>query len=161
MNATEKTFKEAKTREEQYTELWNSLGCFFAFNDTQFAEGVQKAGGIENTGKYVACGNGLYCPKKNIEALLTGMEKIRTDWAEARKQGEQVKLIFKGIDDWNRPVWKAPDEKAYYGDVVHLFSWGATEEEVLKKVTTYDLCYFGSSFNCEPMGSSVPNKYYI
>jgi hypothetical protein len=147
--------------EEKHTELLNSLGCFWAFNNDQFKEGAEKAGGIENTGKYIACGHGLYCPKKNIEALINGMDEIRKNWDKDRKQGEQVKLIYKGIDSFNRPIWKAPDIKAYFGSVTELFSYGATEEEVLKKVTTFDLCYFGDHFDCEPMGSSIPDKYYI
>lgn len=156
MNATE-----TKTREQKYSELWDSLGCFFAFNDNQFKEGLTKAGGIENTGKYVACGRGLYCPKKNLEALILGMERIRKEWEEERKKTPQVRLIFKGIDSWNRPVWKAPDSPEYFGSVTQLFNWGTPEEDVLKLVSTYDLCYFGISFNCEPMGTSVPDKYYI
>lgn len=74
---------------------------------------------------------------------------------------KRIKLIFKGIDDWNRPVWYAPDSMFFYGSVTDLFSWDATEAEVIKKVTIHDLCYFGRTFNCEPMGTSIPDKYYI
>jgi len=106
-------------------------------------------------------GAGMYCPKKNIDNLLNGMDQIKKNWKKEREKTEQIKLVFVGIDSWNRPVWKAPDIKAYYGSVNELFNYGDTEETVLKKVDTYDLCYFGDSFGCEPMGSSVPDKYYI
>lgn len=147
--------------EKKHTELFNKLGCFWAFNKDQFYEGLEKAGGIEKTGKYVAMGAGLYCPKKNIESLLNGMDQIKKDWENDRKKVDQVKLIFVGIDGWNRPVWKAPDQRAYYGSVNKLFDYSDTEETVLKQVDTYDLCYFGDSFGCEPMGASIPDRYYI
>lgn len=156
MKTTEKDYIEQK-----HSELFKKLDCFFAFSNTQFKEGLEKAGGIEKTGKYVSLPGGLFCPKKNVESLINGMDEIKKNWEDDRKQVEQVRLIFRGIDNWNRPVWKAPDIKAYYGSTTELFSFGATEEEVLKKVTTYDLCYFGDHFDCEPMGSSIPDKYYI
>ena len=147
--------------EEKHTELFNELGCFFAFNNDQMTEGVEKAGGIEKTGKYGAIGGGLYCPKKNIKALCNGMDEIKKNWDKERKQVDQVRLIWRGVDSWNRPVWKAPDQKAFYGSVTELFNYDATEDEVLKKVDTFELCYFGDHFGCEPMGSSIPDKYYI
>jgi hypothetical protein len=147
--------------EQKQSELFTLLGIFFAFNKEQFEEGLEGAGGIETTGKYIAVGQGMCCPKKNLTALLDGMEAIKTNWEQERAQVEQVKLIFVGIDSWNRPVWKAPDKREYYGSVNELFDDGATEEEVLKKVDTYGLCYLGDHFGCEPMGSDVPDKYYI
>lgn len=147
--------------EKKHQELFNSLGCFWAFNNNQFKEGLEKAGGIEITGKYVALGGGLCCPKKNVEALISGMDKIKKDWETERKKTPQIRLIFVGIDDWNRPVWKAPDQKAYFGSVTELFNWGDTEETILKKVNTYDLCYFGDHFGCEPSGTEVPDRYFI
>ena len=147
--------------EEKHTKLFNKLGCFWAFNNNQFKEGLEKAGGIEKTGKYVSMGAGLYCPKKNIDSLLNGMDQIKKNWTEERKKVAQQRLIFVGVDSWNRPVWKAPDIKAYYGSVNELFDYGDTEETILKKVDTFDLCYFGDHFGCEPTGTSIPDKYYI
>lgn len=70
---------------------------------------------------------------------------------------ERVK--FYGIDRFNRPVFKSLDEGKgkFYGDVHNLFSYNATESEVLAKVTADDLCYFGSHFGCEPYGTPVNN----
>ena len=64
---------------------------------------------------------------------------------------KQVKYV--GIDGWNRPVFKALDSKDFYGSVHELFSYEASESEVLEKVKESDLCWFGSSFGCEPMGT--------
>ena len=61
-------------------------------------------------------------------------------------------IVFKGIDDWNRPVFKVVDKPFYFGSVNILFDWNATEEKVLQKITVKDLEYFGTHFNCEPNG---------
>ena len=82
--------------EQKQTELFNKLGCFWAFNNNQFKEGLEKAGGIEKTGKYVSMGAGLYCPKKNIDSLLNGMDQIKKNWTEERKKVAQQRLIFVG-----------------------------------------------------------------
>lgn len=155
MEATRKEFIEKK-----HSELFDTLGCFFAFNNEQFKEGYDKAK-VEKPVKYVSLGAGLLCPKLNVDALLGGMKAIEKQWLKDRKASEKIKLQFIGIDSWNRPVFKSPNEKLYFGDVCNLFSDNATESEVLKKVTIYDLCYFGEHFGCEPTGTDVPDKYYI
>ena len=147
--------------QQKHSELYNQLGCFFAFNTDQFKEGIEKAGGVEKTGKYLYVSAGLYCPSKNIKALLKGFDEIKKQWHTDRKAAEKIKLTFVGIDNWNRPVWKAPEEKEFFGSVNELFSYGATEKEVTEKVDIYGLCYFGSYFGCEPMGTDVPDKYFI
>ena len=101
---------------EQYTELYNQLGCFWAFNNEQFKEGRDEAinkGIIEPDSKYIACGHGLYCPSSFIELLIDGMKAIREAWQENREKAapERVRLIFVGVDSWNRPVWKAPYQR--------------------------------------------------
>ncbi len=141
-------------------ELFNELGVFWAFSNQQFNEGYEAAN-VEKPVKYVAFGGGAYCPAPNVTALREGLKEIRVNWAKEREKVEQVRLIYVGIDNWNRPVWKAPDLREYYGSVNELFSYEATEEEVLKKVDTYELCYMGDHFGCEPMGTSVPDKYFI
>lgn len=66
-------------------------------------------------------------------------------------------IYFYGIDDWNRPCFKVLNEKVFFGDTDHLFSYGADEKEVqeyykdLLDINKY-LCYFGTYFGCEPMG---------
>lgn len=146
--------------QERQTELFNELGLFFAFNKQQFEEGYEAAN-VDKPVKYVAFGGGAYCPKPNVQAVRDGLAKIRADWKQERLKVDQVRLVFVGIDNWNRPVWKAPDKKEYYGSVNELFSYGVTEAEVLKKVDTYELCYMGDHMGCEPMGTSVPDQYYI
>jgi len=155
METTKKAYVEKK-----HSELFESLGCFFAFSNKQFREGYDSAK-VEKPVKYVQIGAGLLCTKPNVDALLDGMKNIEKQWLKDRKASEKIKLQFVGIDSWNRPVFRDPNEKKYFGDVCNLFGDDATEADVLKKVTIYDLCYFGEYFGCEPMGTDVPDKYYI
>lgn len=67
---------------------------------------------------------------------------------------ERVKFL--AIDSWNRPIFKSLDKKrTFYGCPYRLFSHGAKESEVLKALDENDLTYFGSFFDCEPMGTMV------
>lgn len=66
-----------------------------------------------------------------------------------------MKMVkFRGIDSFNRPVFVSVESpNCFYGSTDILFGYHSTEEEVLSKITEEDLCYFGSSFDCEPMGT--------
>lgn len=68
-----------------------------------------------------------------------------------------VQVKFYSIDSWNRPIFKSVSSRQYYGDTNKLFSYGTSEAEVLNQITAADLVYFGSSFDCEPMGTLVKN----
>jgi hypothetical protein len=63
------------------------------------------------------------------------------------------KVKFFGIDSWNRPIFKAIDEKKFFGSTDILFNYGATKEEVLSKIKDTDLFFFGNKFDCEPWGT--------
>ena len=66
-----------------------------------------------------------------------------------------VEIKFRGIDHWNRPVYRDVNSKNHYGNVNKLFSYEAEEKEVNEyheKFNFDELCYFGQHFGCEPMG---------
>ena len=67
---------------------------------------------------------------------------------------KRLDIEFKGIDFWSRPVFFCEWNKCYYGSTDKLFSEGATEDDVLKELDDIDICFFGDSFGCEPMGSN-------
>lgn len=74
---------------------------------------------------------------------------------------EKRVLIFEGIDDWNRPVFK-DNLNNRFGNTEILFDWDATEEDVLAVITEEHIQYFGGSFNCEPIGTPVkPDRILI
>lgn len=73
------------------------------------------------------------------------------------KPKHQIKYV--GIDSWNRPVFKLLNNSKdyYYGSVNTLFGLDATEEQVRKKVDISEIVYFGTTFDCEPEGTSISN----
>jgi hypothetical protein len=71
-----------------------------------------------------------------------------------------VTLAFRGIDQFNRPVFKDVKRKHYYGSVDHLFSYEADKSSVQALLDTKSLRYFGTSFGCEPLGT-LPEQELI
>ena len=70
-----------------------------------------------------------------------------------------IEIKFRGIDDWNRPVFKSVTTNNYYGSVHILFSWDDTKEKVLEYFKDHmdELEFFGNHYNCEPWGGINPN----
>lgn len=70
-----------------------------------------------------------------------------------------INIKFKGIDDWNRPVFKDVDSSTYYGSTRTLFGWADPKEKIIEyfKSNMDELEYFGSSFGCEPNGGLGKN----
>lgn len=66
----------------------------------------------------------------------------------------EYQIKFRGIDKWNRPVYKVIDKPMYFGSTDTLFNDEADEEKVNEyfKDNTEELEYFGSTFGCEPHG---------
>ena len=64
-------------------------------------------------------------------------------------------LKFRGIDDYNRPVFVDKENKKFYGSVNRLFSGGETFENVIKQLKPSDIIFFGHKFNCEPEGGNI------
>ena len=77
---------------------------------------------------------------------------------------KELKLQFKGIDDWNRPVF-VDDSGRYFGDTDHLFNYGTSKEEILDFYRDLPLneCirYFGQQFGCEPVGIKIKSEIKV
>ena len=73
---------------------------------------------------------------------------------------EQGTLYFHGIDSWDRPVFKEMKTGLFYGSVTKLFENGNTRNNIAM-LTEADLCYFGETFDCEPMGDKLPEGLRI
>ncbi len=71
---------------------------------------------------------------------------------------KDLRLKFKGIDDWNRPVFM-DDSGRYFGDTDHR------KDDVLNFYRNMPLnnciCYFGQQFGCEPMGIEIKSNVKI
>ena len=78
-----------------------------------------------------------------------------------------ITLVFKGEDDWSRPVFKHLHSKIYVGSTNKLVpdkELGLIDEESIVKYFNENpqhLEYFGTEFNCEPLGGVIPDKYQI
>ena len=72
---------------------------------------------------------------------------------------ESINIKFKGVDDFNRPVFKDINSNTYYGCTNKLFGWDEKPENIIEffKSNIGELEYFGSHFNCEPNGGLSKN----
>lgn len=75
------------------------------------------------------------------------------------KELKTFNIKFRGIDDWNRPVFKDIDRSLYFGSVNTLFNGNEPKEDVIRffKENKDDLELFGDHFNCEPHGGKASN----
>lgn len=65
----------------------------------------------------------------------------------------KIVLRFLTTDSWGRPVFEGSDEY-FYGSTDIL-----TDNP--KDLTIENICYFGNSFDCEPMGDPIKSSDYI
>lgn len=66
-----------------------------------------------------------------------------------------LKVKFYGIDSWCRPIFKAVDQKEFFGSTWNLFGYGEglkAQKFYCSKELLNTLVYFGSKFDCEPLG---------
>jgi len=85
------------------------------------------------------------------------------------KKMESRKIIdikFRGIDDFNRPVYKDIKSNTYFGSTEKLFSNDTPTKEIndyfsgnLENMDKLEL--FGYKFNCEPIGGFNHEKFVL
>lgn len=69
--------------------------------------------------------------------------------------GARIPVVFEGIDNFNRPVFKEKSTGRRFGSTSMLFSYDAKPQYVRRCVCCGEatmLTYFGTKFNCEPTG---------
>jgi hypothetical protein len=78
-----------------------------------------------------------------------------------------VPIKFRGIDDWNRPVYKHAEANIYFGITNILFpDKNLAPNNTTEEINEYfrnnidQLEYFGMKFNCEPHGG-LPEQYKL
>ena len=104
-----------------------------------------------------------YVPKRNIHHIFSECSSF--NFKQLKKTDmKDLRLKFKGIDDWNRPVFM-DDNGRYFGDTDHLFDYTASKDDVLNFYRNMPLnnciCYFGQQFGCEPMGIEIKSNVKI
>ena len=70
-----------------------------------------------------------------------------------------VEIYFRGIDNWNRPVFKDVNSVSHYGSTSRLFPNkvlfpNSSESDIISffRDNIRELEYFGNHFDCEPNG---------
>lgn len=154
------TVKEMQKRHQE--EVNSFEGLFFAFNNKQLEEGMEKVGLEKDAYKeIVSVGAGGYLRKDRRQAFVDMFTRQAEERKEARRLQKTIKIKFRGIDNFNHAVFKTIESingrHSYFGSVNTLFNYEATEKEVLEKISEDDLVYFGNSFGCEPMGTHSGN----
>lgn len=91
--------------------------------------------------------NGFGCIKKDVPEWVVDIKEDKIIYKK------KIKIKFEGIDSWDRPIFKDIDSEERYGSTGILCN---TKKEV-EAITVFDLCYFGNSFGCEPMGTPANN----
>lgn len=83
---------------------------------------------------------------------------------ETNKKVTIYHIKFRGIDDWNRPVYKSINSAIYFGSTSTLFpdpklAPNNTTEEINNyfRANRDEIEYFGQSFDCEPHGGTSRN----
>ena len=76
-----------------------------------------------------------------------------------KMEERNIDIKFKGIDDWNRPVYKVVDKNIFFGSVNKLFNYNASDTEVNEyfRSNLEELEFFGDHFGCEPHGGRASN----
>ena len=151
------TMNELKTRHQK--EVNEFHGLFFAFSDNQLREGLVRVGLTEkDTDKIVSIGAGGFLRKDVRDSFFDMFDRHKEESKACRKANKQIKIEFVGVDSWGKATFRSVEKPyRFYGSVYSLFSDNATEEEVLKEIDEDSMCYFGSSFGCEPEGTQTGN----
>lgn len=89
------------------------------------------------------------------ESLLRSLQ-----WRGELRYEIHFNLKFRGIDYWNRPVFKDEDSTLYFGSVEKLYGYEEFNKEGLQFFKDHPeyLEYFGDHFGCEPHGGR--SKYW-
>jgi hypothetical protein len=90
---------------------------------------------------------------RNSMSLEEILELAEDAAAEASVSEAQttIDVVFECVDYWNRPIFKSVSTDDRFGSTDNLVR---DVEEAKERVTERDLSYFGSHFDCEPMGTT-------
>ena len=66
-----------------------------------------------------------------------------------------LRIKFKGVDSFNRPIFKPIDRDLYFGSTSQLFSQNDSPQYIIDNIKLDELVYFGDKFDCEPDGDKL------
>lgn len=114
-----------KQQDDKHSELFKSVGLFWAFSNEQFAANKTP---LQEGDKYVSIGAGGYLPKINVDILLKGMADIKKWYsAQVKATKESRRALI---------AYELANHEAYYtGDItdtMQALGSGFTKKEVWK-----------------------------
>ena len=112
--------------EQEQTKLFNKYNIFFAFNNEQFKEGIEKHN-LTKKDKITDMKSGMFCPSKHVKDFINAHhDHYKNSIKKDMKQGRR-KVIFRELCNY---------ESFYTGCVNDclnaLVDYPITKEEVLK-----------------------------
>ena len=106
----------------------------------------------------------------NTERYIAPINSTKNKTMQKGTEQKLIEIKFEGIDSWNRPIFKDTKSNRRYGsgdvllgEIKRVYPNGTNAEivEYFKNDNNIRyLCYFGRSFDCEPMGTT-PEKELI
>lgn len=145
--------KEFSNKVEQ---KWEEL-----YKDFPLKRGTKKYQEMHNAffaGAMVASDNYIpywtICISTSRDILDLVEKKIKEEAKELLENKIPINIKFKGIDNFNRPVYKDINSNMYFGSTKSLFAYDKNFKDIndYLKENLNELEYFGNSFNCEPHG---------
>lgn len=78
---------------------------------------------------------------------------------------ETLLIEYKGIDFWNRPIFKIKDRNLFMSDVNNLFDRGTTKKQIKEFYKGKDLrnhiTIHGADIEDDPIGTRVKSRYEL
>lgn len=68
---------------------------------------------------------------------------------------DKRQLVFEGLDDFNRPVFKQVGTNLRFGSTNKTFSGSDSNQHIQEMLSEEDIVYFGTKFGCEPDGTPI------
>ena len=105
------------------SELFDSLGVFFAFSNEQFEKAHKE--GV----KYTNCGSGMICPTENVKQLFAGLDTLHKKKIEYElRDNSREQLIDEALGNYECfYTWDISDA------VESLEDHGITRDEILAR----------------------------
>jgi len=132
--------------EAAQTAVFEKLGVFFAFNQQQLAEGLEriKSAGILLEGEKVgSLDSGIYCPRKNVDQFIAEIDTIHEQGVAADIAENGIKaIIHRELGNHEAQITGDLDDT-----IDALNGYGISDKEIQKEYRSfYDNCVVNDWF---------------
>lgn len=119
--------------QEEQTKLFDELGVFFAFNNEQFEEGVEKHKDKKPADtKWASCGAGMYMPSVNVSEFIKRHEAIaKAGYEQDLKENGRSKVLQRELGNYEIGLsWEGHRDENFRSAIR---GYGFTEEEIQRE----------------------------